>query len=408
VWRAGSDAHYLWVGVDWTNFKTKWEELSKKNLRLVDLEVYQEDGATKYAGVWRAGSDAHYLWAGVDWEGFTGKWYELAQKGVRLVSLEMYPGSCPDSCSNQVVMRDDPSTPWADAYNYAITATSSHCKGTPGTCGTPAPGAKVYYRWPCATFDGHARYARLSALSYSDAPLFTLPFTDQSVKKVGTWLYDPGSWHHAIDYRPDDRHSFPICAAAPGRVIFIGWDPWSGNTIIMSHDSAGVTDAFRTIYMHLRDGPTHDADKSWKVTVPTLQEPRLSQFKDYLGNTGCPQGGPYAPDATYWGTDEHRIDRSLLNKSIAAGTVIAQAGSTGPGGCGCTNDDASWTWGGKDNTHLHIFFARRDPTDNEWYFIDPYGIYGPPSCYPTALTDPVTTSCARYPVAWKGGKPAYS
>jgi hypothetical protein len=79
---AGSDAHYLWVGVDWNNFKAKWEELSKQNLRLVDIDVHKEGGALKYSGVWRAGSDAYYLWVGVDWENFNAKWYELAQGDV--------------------------------------------------------------------------------------------------------------------------------------------------------------------------------------------------------------------------------------------------------------------------------------------------------------------------------------
>ena len=50
------------------------------------------------------------------------------------------------------------------------------------------------------------------------------------------------------------------------------------------------------------------------------------------------------------------------------------------------------------------FFARRDPTDNRWYFFDPYGIYALPSCYPAGMTDSLNISCVRYPVAWKGGK----
>src|SRR5262249_9662203 len=153
-----------------------------------------------------------------------------------------------------------------------------------------------------------------------------------------------------------------------------GWDWWSGNTMVVSHDAGGVTDAFRTIYMHLRNGPTSDADNCWNITVPMLGDPMLKQFKTYLKNTGCPQGGPYNPNADYWGTDADKIDMNLLGKHVNQGDVIAQSGCTGPGGCGCVKaDDANWVWGGGVNTHLHIFFARRDPTDNEWYFIDPYG-----------------------------------
>lgn len=303
-------------------------------------------------------------------------------------------------------MREDPSTPWVDTYNYGIPATDLHCKGVPGTCSSPLPSAFVYYHWPCITLDGSARYPRLSAIYYNDPPLFRLPFNDPAVNQGGPWLYNPGSWHHAIDFGCSDTHSFPVLAAAEGRVIFIGWDSWSGNTIVISHDSDGIPDAFRTIYMHLRNGPINDANQSWNVSVPKLSEPRLTQFKTYLQNTGCPQGGPYAPDPTYWGTDADKINMNLLGTQVNQGDVIAHSGSTGPGGCGCTSDDASWTWGGGDNNHLHIFFARRDPTDNEWYFIDPYGIYSSGGCYPGFNTQ-ISTPCARYPVAWVGGKAQY-
>ena len=49
---------------------------------------------------------------------------------------------------------------------------------------------------------------------------------------------------------------------------------------------------------------------------------------------------------------------SLLNTTVTAGQVIGWAGSTGPGGCGCTDGTKN------TNTHLHIFFAFKDPTDN--------------------------------------------
>lgn len=45
VWRQGNDSQQL-VGLDrkldWKNFTTKWEELSKQKLRLVDLDTYVE------------------------------------------------------------------------------------------------------------------------------------------------------------------------------------------------------------------------------------------------------------------------------------------------------------------------------------------------------------------------------
>jgi hypothetical protein len=108
------------------------------------------------------------------------------------------------------------------------------------------------------------------------------------------------------------------------------------------------------------------------------------------------------PKADWWGTEAQKIDISLLGKTVAAGQVIAWAGSTGPGGCGCMTN------GSGPNTHLHIFFAHEDDTDNRWYFIDPYGIYSYPDCYPKAVDGASTNSCARYPVSWKNGQPAFA
>jgi C1A family cysteine protease len=90
VWRAGSDAHYLWVNASWDNFRAKWEELAKQNLRLTVLTTYEQGGTTRYAGVWRAGSDAYYLWVNANWDNFRAKWEELSKQNLRLVDLESY------------------------------------------------------------------------------------------------------------------------------------------------------------------------------------------------------------------------------------------------------------------------------------------------------------------------------
>ena len=87
-----------------------------------------------------------------------------------------------------------------------------------------------------------------------------------------------------------------------------------------------------------------------------------------------------------------------MGQQVDRGEFLAWAGQTGPGG----NRNQAFV-----NTHLHIFFAHRDPTDNNWYFFDPYGIYSTPECYPAGVDDPLTTDCIRYPVAWQGSSPAY-
>lgn len=90
VFRAGKDAHALWVGDSWTGFEKKWKALSKKGLRLIDLETYRIGTSRRYSGVFRAGTGRHALWVGADWAGFVKKWQELSKKGLRLVDLETW------------------------------------------------------------------------------------------------------------------------------------------------------------------------------------------------------------------------------------------------------------------------------------------------------------------------------
>jgi hypothetical protein len=90
VFRAGTDAHALWVGDDWEGFNAKWKQLSEDGLRLIDMETYVAAGTRRYTGVFRAGNDAHALWVGDDWEGFKAKWQQLAANGLRLTDFETY------------------------------------------------------------------------------------------------------------------------------------------------------------------------------------------------------------------------------------------------------------------------------------------------------------------------------
>jgi len=314
--------------------------------------------------------------------------------------LSCAEGSCDNGCTNQVVMPPCDKNP-SCSYNYGITATATHCEGEPGTCKTPVAGDVVLYRWP-VDVDGGKRYVRQSALQLKDQ-IFTLPFKQNAGMGHNGWRYGNGDWHHAIDYSTNPRKTFEVVAAATGKVIHIGWDLWSGNTIVLSHDAGGVKDAYRTIYMHLRNGAAKDCDTAWTQTVPWLASvPELSQelgdYKAHLNATGCKKAKADRDlDSDNWGSNES-IDTSLLGKSVSAGLVLASSGETGPGGSRSTN--------GTVNTHLHIFFAHRDPTDKRWYFFDPYGIYAKPECYPAGMTDSLS-ACARYPIAWKGGKPQF-
>ena len=399
VWREGKDGYYLWAGKEWTNFESKWKEVAKQNLCLIDIETYEEGGKRKYIGVWRQGSGGHYLWSGVDWENFTSKWAENAQSKLRLVDLETYQSSCASKCLNTALMPDDPSTSNRDGYDYYITGSNLHCAGEPGTCGSGT--SSVPYRWPNVQYDGKF-YLRLSSIYGAKDKIFTLPFKDKtSDMRTNGWRYSNGNWHHALDYSRKDGKTFQVCAAAPGRVLYFGWDNWSGGTMIVSHDVGSRKDAYRTIYMHLRNGADNDCESAWTKTMPGLNSDQKPVYKDYLEDTGCPEKkADRAPKSAQWGTNSQKIDMNLIGKNVKAGDVLGWAGDTGPGGCGCMNG------GDGPNTHLHIFFAYRDPSDDRWYFFDPYGIYGTPDCYPSTVDAAINTACSRYPVSWKGGKPS--
>lgn len=377
VWRSGKDGYYLWAGVSWNEFNKKWKELAKKNLRLIDIEHYRVKGKTKYIGVWRSGNKGYYLWNNVDWENFQSKWVELGEKKQRLVDFEVLSG-CKTKCTDQVVA-DKP-------YNYSIT------------------GHSTTYRWPVDD-KGGKKYIRLSALAGKDKFL-TLPFSDKKVGRNGIWRYSfdrdgvaGEDYHHAGDYSKGEA-TFSIKASAKGKVIHMGWDNWSGNTVILSHDVGKKKDAYRTIYMHVRNGKDNDCDMAWNNSVPNISGDSLKDYKAHLNNTGCSKKkSDRKLDETYWGTNKQTLNSKKLNKKVKRGDHIAWAGNTGPGG----KRGAS----GGANTHLHIFWVRKDPTDNRWYFFDPYGIYATPNCYPKDVTGKLSSSCVRYPVLWKGGKPAY-
>jgi hypothetical protein len=213
------------------------------------------------------------------------------------------------------------------------------------------------------------------------------------VRLVAGWLYEPGRWHMAIDYGIDGTKSFAVRAAAAGRVIFVGWDGFSGNTVIVSHDVGRERDAYRTVYMHLRNGATGDCTSSWSQSVSHAPQgsPMLAAYKAQLEQTGClenPSGRRLDP--RFWGTDKDTLEPDLLGRQVAAGALLGRAGDTGPGGFPTAADP---------NVHLHVFYARRDQRDGAWVLFDPWGVYGVASCYPRGVSS--TRSAEGFPSAWK-------
>jgi hypothetical protein len=223
--------------------------------------------------------------------------------------------------------------------------------------------------------------------------MFTLPFEDEHVRLMAGWLYRPDRWHMAADFGINGRESFVVRAAAAGRVIFLGWDGFSGNTAILSHDAGGEGDAYRTIYMHLRGGAAHDCASSWDVSVKRAPpgSPLLAGYKEQLDRTGCSLlPGERSPDPRFWGTEREAINLRLLNREVTAGAVLGWTGNTGPGGF-ATKDEP--------NVHLHVFFARRDPMDGAWVLFDPWGIYNEVGCYPSRAQ--AASADRAYPSAWR-------
>jgi murein DD-endopeptidase MepM/ murein hydrolase activator NlpD len=365
----GSGGHALWAS-GWSSFEAKWKELSGTGLRLSSIDQVERPGGTQWIGAYLPGNDDHALWAGVDWESFTARWHEYAGAGMRLVDTAGGAHGCTSGALNQVVMPEG-------TYNYRITDDTDT------------------YHWPVQDTTGAARHARLSVLT-GVRQFLTLPFSDTDVKRNGIWRYGNGGWHHAGDYSRGSA-TFPILASAPGRVEFVGWDAWSGNTVVLSHDVGGVNDAYRTIYMHLRNGATNDCTAAWDITVPTLTGDNRTEYLTHLNGTGCPQKpADRKPDPVHWGTDAQTILVAVGDR-VQRGQQVAWCGNTGPGGK---------RGSGGPNTHLHIFWCRRD-ADGRWYFFDPYGVYSTPDHYAAGVTAATTGPCVRYPVAWNGGRPQY-
>ena len=90
VWRAGAGKTFLQTGASWAAFTNEWDNLSKQGYRLLDIEVFSEGGQTKYAGVYGEGNDGYYLFAGLSQAEFNAKWSELADKNQRLIDMEVY------------------------------------------------------------------------------------------------------------------------------------------------------------------------------------------------------------------------------------------------------------------------------------------------------------------------------
>jgi len=399
VYRSGSYDYGIQSPMSWKDFVEGWKIFSDTDRRLVDIERFAQDGKIKYAGLYEEGSDSYRLWYAADREEFVSKWREYTDKGLRLVDLELFPNQCKMQCLNDVVR------PEGGQYRTSNPKTDLHCNGPPSTCYPyPSPDEFVRYRAPVDVI-GEQTYVRLSVIDDGDQ-IFSLPVRNMDVELSQTWIYKSGNYHHAEDYSSPNGDSFEIHAAAPGKVIYVDYRWWSGNTVIISHDVGGKEDVYRTIYRHLQNGPINDCSMAWNesVTNKDFDDEKLEKYKDYLEFSDCKKAGDL-PDKKYWGSIEKKMVVSA-DQEVDRGDLLGWAGNTGPGGIILSIDEKNIEDTGR-NIHLHITFAKRDPVDDQWYIIDPYGIYSKRDCYPSELDDPINTPCSRYQVFWKGGVAQY-
>ena len=88
-------------GMDYQAFSKYWADKAKQNLRLIDIESYEENNKRIFLGVWRQGSDAYAMVHGVDFESLNSNYAEYNSKGLRMIDLETMDSDCDNACLNQ-------------------------------------------------------------------------------------------------------------------------------------------------------------------------------------------------------------------------------------------------------------------------------------------------------------------
>ncbi|MCB0296764.1 MAG: hypothetical protein KDG51_16345 [Calditrichaeota bacterium] len=92
VFHAGTQESRLWLDdVDWKSFITIRKGLQEQGFRLIDFEVYYNAKKQKrFIGVWMSGSYETEMWVDLNWSKFKGKWDTIGVDNMRLVDLEVY------------------------------------------------------------------------------------------------------------------------------------------------------------------------------------------------------------------------------------------------------------------------------------------------------------------------------
>ncbi len=228
----------------------------------------------------------------------------------------------------------------------------------------------VNYNGPLAVFGSEAA-AETWAKTQVARMSFFLPYSED-IALIQGWNYDNGGAHSAVDFwrsavTANTDVTFKVLATASGRVVSKVWDNWFGNTLVIEH-TAKDGSKYRTIYMHLRNGYTHDLTAAQAIVPP-----------DPNGNDNWAKYARYSKKYTsklYWGQESQTIAVNV-GDIVQAGQYLATSGNTGAGGAGNgLNNDGSPADTTRANNHLHFMLSVPDPkTSGAWVFIDSFGVY---------------------------------
>ncbi|XGC79806.1 hypothetical protein ACES2L_10740 [Bdellovibrio bacteriovorus] len=229
----------------------------------------------------------------------------------------------------------------------------------------------VNYKGPNPVF-GNETDARAWAKNQIAKMPFFLPYNGNEVGLIQGWQYNNGGEHSGLDSWKNSVESgkdvtFDVIAVAPGRVVTKLWDNWFGNTVIIEHTAANGS-KYRSIYMHLRDGYTHDKNAAKAIVPPDPNaNDNWAKYARFAKNNS---------DKLYWGQESHII-AVKVGDWVDTGTYIGKAGNTGAGGAGNgLNNDGTPMNTTRANNHLHFMMAVPNPkTAGEWVFVDTFGVY---------------------------------
>ena len=209
-----------------------------------------------------------------------------------------------------------------------------------------------------------------------------LPYRHDDVTLWQGFYYNSGKHHGSIDYGRSQVNTgsdptFGIYSIADGKVVDVGYTHGGGNYVTIEHTSPDGH-KFRSSYLHLRNGFTHDLNKAKQTTDQ-------GKYRKYVFQSN--------PSVNSWGTNSQKI-KVAKGQYVKAGQFLAWAGNTGAGGIKMVLDNdgnimPSFTK--HKNVHLHFTLFYWSTSKNKWINIDPYGVYNKASnisCYDLIKASP--------------------